>query len=212
MTIFKDILRWLIIPPLMIYACTVVYWLAFPYKVIDVNSITIQNTDKVVKQGGVLIYKIDYAKHMDIVGTVHRQLVNTYTITYSDTVAMSPVGAKVTNTHLPIPEYASPGTYHLLWKVKYQVNPMRSIIVTVLSDEFFVVRGDHPGDKGEKWDTGATWKEGPQGEQGETGKSGASYKYNADDNAPLPKRRLSAVNQYFVENEQCVHLLTKHLR
>ena len=127
---------------LIIYGAVVSYWLLYPYNVIDVDYIRIQNPGKVVKQGGTLIYEIKYTKFMDIVGTVHRQLVNTYTITYSDAVGMAPVGSNVTNTHLPVPLYASPGKYHLLWRVTHSVNPMRSITETVWSDEFEITPSD----------------------------------------------------------------------
>ena len=132
----------MIIAGLIIYSTVVAYWLLYPYNVIDIDSIVIQNKDKTVKQGGTLIYEIKYIKYMDIVGTVHRQLVNTYTITYSDAVGMNPPGKQVTNTHLPVPLYASPGKYHLLWRVTHQVNPMRSITETVWSDEFEITPSD----------------------------------------------------------------------
>ena len=128
---------------LLCYGLVVSYWMLYPYNVIDVDHITIQNKDKVVKQGGVLIYEIQYTKYLDIVGTVHRKLVNTYTITYSDAVGMSPVGSATTNTHLPVPAYATPGKYHLLWRVTHKVNPMREIVETVFSDEFEIVAGDN---------------------------------------------------------------------
>lgn len=132
----------LVISALIIYGAVVCYWLLYPYNIIDVDSIVIQNQDKTVKQGGTLIYQIKYTKFQDIVGVVHRQLVNTYTITYSDAVGMAPIGSNITNTHLPVPLYASPGKYHLLWRVTHSVNPMRSITETAWSDEFEIIPSD----------------------------------------------------------------------
>jgi hypothetical protein len=132
------------------------------------------NPDKIVKQGGVLIYEIKYHKFMDIVGTVHRQLVNTYTITYSDAQGMAPVGEGVTKTHLPIPAYASPGKYHLLWRVTHPCNPMRSVTETVWSDEFEIIEDGINPDKGDKGDRGE------KGEKGERGKKGEGFFPSSD--------------------------------
>jgi hypothetical protein len=157
---------------LIIYGAVVCYWLIYPYNVIDVESITIQNPGKVVKQGGVLMYEIKYKKFMDIVGTVHRQLVNTYTITYSDAIGMSPIGERSTTTHLPVPLYASPGKYHLLWRVTHPVNPMRSVTESVWSDEFEIIPDGVDPQKGDKGDRGPQGKQGEQGEEGKTGPPG----------------------------------------
>ena len=142
LTFLKNVLITLLISGLIIYSSVVAYWLLYPYNVIDVEYIKIKNQGKTVKQGGTLIYEIKYTKFNDIVGIVHRQLVNTYTITYSDAIGMNPPGQQTTNTHLPVPLYASPGKYHLLWRVTHPVNPMRSITETVWSDEFEIIPGD----------------------------------------------------------------------
>ena len=138
LSLFGKIAKYLLIIIVVSYGCTVSYWLLYPYNVIDVDYIKIMNPDKTVKQGGTLIYEISYTKYMDINGVVSRRLINTYTISYSDMAGISPPGSRITHTHLPIPVYASPGKYHLLWAVKHSVNPMRSISETIWSDEFTI--------------------------------------------------------------------------
>ena len=134
----KNILRMLLICITIGYGATVTYWLLYPYNVIDVDYIKIMNPNKTVKQGGTLIYEISYTKYMDINGVVSRRLINTYTISYSDMAGISPPGSRITHTHLPIPVYASPGKYHLIWTVRHPVNPMRSVSETTWSDEFTI--------------------------------------------------------------------------
>jgi hypothetical protein len=167
------VIKWGALSVMIGYGVTVCYWLLWPYNIIDVHSIKIMNPNKTVKQGGTLIYEIDYTKYKDIVGIVSRQLVNTYTITYSDAVGMAPVGSRKTQTHLPVPLYASPGKYHLLWTVRHPINPMRSVAESAWSDEFQVVEGDVPEqiDKGDKGDTGEKGEKGDKGDsvKGEKG-------------------------------------------
>ena len=132
-------LKMLVMVALLSYALLVCWWLLYPYNVIDVYSITIMNPGKKVVQGGTLIYAIDYQKYADIVGTVSKKLINDYTIMYSDSPGMNVPGPRRTEKiPLPVPEYASPGKYRLMWRVSHPVNPMRSIVETAYSDEFEV--------------------------------------------------------------------------
>lgn len=154
----------------IVYAGVVTYWLLYPYNVIDVHSIVIQNQDKQVQQGGTLVYRIDYTKHVDMIGVVSRKLVNDYTIIYSDIPNMSDIGPDAVNIPLPVPEYASIGKYRLQWKVRYQVNPMRSVIETVWSDEFFVTPQAHIDEmRGEPGEQGIQGERGKKGEKGDKG-------------------------------------------
>ena len=146
LSLFGKIARYLLIVIVVSYGCTVSYWLLYPYNVIDVDYIKIMNPNKTVKQGGTLIYEISYTKYLDINGVVSRRLVNTYTISYSDMAGISPPGSRITHPHLPIPVYASPGKYRLLWTAKYQVNPMRYDIEKVWSDEFTVITDETKAD------------------------------------------------------------------
>ena len=155
---------------LVFYGLTVCWWLIYPYDVIDIHSLVIENEGKKVEQGETLVYGLDYTKHLNLPGTVSRQLVNSFTITYSDISGISPVGSRVSHTFLPIPEYASPGKYRLRWTARYQVNLMRFIYVTEWSDEFEVTAAKEP--KGLKGDTGKTGATGEIGETGERGKQG----------------------------------------
>lgn len=166
--IFKTSVSLLIAVCILTYASVVSYWLLYPYNVIDVHSITVMNQNKIVKQGGTLIYEIDYTKWLDAPGVVSRRLINTYTISYSDMTAHVPTGSRITQTHLPIPAYASPGRYHLLWTVRYQVNPMRYLTETIYSDEFFVFtdKSINQGERGEQGETGETGATGPRGSRG----------------------------------------------
>ena len=131
---------------LVFYGLTVCWWLIYPYDVIDVHSIVIENEGKKVEQGETLVYGLDYTKHLNLPGTVSRQLVNSFTITYSDISGISPVGSRVSHTFLPIPKYASPGKYRLRWTVRYQVNLMRFIYETAWSDEFEVIAAKEPNE------------------------------------------------------------------
>jgi hypothetical protein len=156
---------------LVVYGVVVSYWLLYPYNTIDVDPIVIVNPNKTVKQGGVLHYRITYDKHDSVPGIIHRQLVGAFTVLYADTPGMNEAGKGSIVTPLPIPAYAEPGKYRLLWRSDYPVNPMRHDYDIVWSDEFEIV-ADPNRSKGEKGDTGAPGEDGLDGRPGKEGKQG----------------------------------------
>ena len=124
-------------------ACVTTYWLVYPYDVITVESpIKIMNTGRMVEPGGMLVYKISYNKKMNINGIVSRKIVNTFKIDYKDTLATAPIGKDSDEILLPVPMFSMPGEHYLFWSASYKVNPLRTIVVTVESERFFVIGKD----------------------------------------------------------------------
>ncbi|MEG7700656.1 hypothetical protein U2075_14735, partial [Listeria monocytogenes] len=48
------------------------FWLVYPYKVMTLNSITVE--PNVIKKGTTLVYKVDYCKYINLPATTSRQL------------------------------------------------------------------------------------------------------------------------------------------
>jgi len=167
----------LILSMILIIICTCVYWLLWPYNIIDVHSLTIQNPGKAVRQGETLFFAIEFEKFSDVEGVVTKQIVNdVYRLPYfTETGGMSVAGPRRTNiVPLPIPDFFPVGAgYRLKWSVKYPCNPIRWVTETITSDEFVITAKDsEPGEKGEP---GIPGKQGEQGEQGERGKKGQGF-------------------------------------
>ena len=138
--VINKIVKYAFFVAVISWACVACFWLLCPYEPIVVEPIKIMNKDRVVQQGGTLIYRLAYDKKINIQSTVKRQLVNTYTITYTNVPGVARPGKGVAHTSLPVPKYASPGLYVLRWSSTYQVNPLRSITVSLDSEQFQVIK------------------------------------------------------------------------
>jgi len=125
---------------ILVYSLVVCYWLFYPYCPLVESPIKIMNSDKKVPQNGMLVYKIKYDKKMDIHGILTRKLINDFKIEYSDVITTAPIGPDEDQINLPFPDYAPPGKYNLWWSVSYKVNPIRSVHVCVMSEEFEVTK------------------------------------------------------------------------
>ena len=146
----------------IVYSCVVAWWLFYPYNPITVERpIKIINSEKTVKQGGVLVYKVKYKKHMNITGTLSRKLINSFKLDLRDAVANAAVGPDCDQVKVDIPKNADPGKYYLWWSVSYKVNPLRIVTVSVESEPFEVIAIDIP--KGPKGDQGIQGRPGPAG-------------------------------------------------
>jgi hypothetical protein len=159
----KDVTATLFLFSFIVYGCVVAYWLLYPYEPITVSCIKILNQDKTVKAGEHLIYKIEYKKNMDVVGILNRKLVNDVKIDLSDQYATASIGTGKDVVYIRIPHYADTGTYYLWWSARYQVNPIREIVVNKKSEVFTIIRAVEPGKQG------AQGKQGIQGKKGDTG-------------------------------------------
>jgi hypothetical protein len=117
------------------------YWLFWPFQPLVITGpIEILNKGKVVKAGDVLIYRIQYEKKINITGKLVRKLINDTKIDLRDSDANAPIGKDKDCVPIHIPQYATPGKYHLWWSVTYKVNPIREITVSKESEEFEVIK------------------------------------------------------------------------
>jgi hypothetical protein len=122
------------------------FWLFWPYEplVIKKNPMPVLNENKTVKAGENLIYQICWDKKMDVTGTLTRKLINDFTIDLRPSVVTNPIGAGTDKVPVLIPLYAVPGKYILSWSAEYKVNPIRTITVYAVSEQFTVTAPDGP--------------------------------------------------------------------
>jgi hypothetical protein len=137
----KTIISMILVVILTILLIVFVWWTVYPYNPITIESpIKIMNPGKVVRAGDLLVYKIKYEKKMNVYGMLKRKLINSYKIDLADSVATAPAGKDCDQVKISIPRFADPGVYYLWWSASYQVNPLRTIIVSVESEKFEVVK------------------------------------------------------------------------
>ena len=121
----------------------VTFWLFWPYTPIVINSIVIMNKDDIYA-GGVLRYETDYTKtHSYPVVSVVRQLIDGAVIVLAPGKASKlPKSQSKVAVEVPIPGFACVGKYRFRLEATYQVNPIRTVSVVALSDEFEIKRHD----------------------------------------------------------------------
>lgn len=123
-----------------------VAWMMFyPYQVLEPISLVIDQPT--VKAGNDVTYTFSYSKHMAVPGRVMKRLENSIVIPYQDAYTNMPVGKKLFHRGtLHIPGSACKGEYRMVLDFVYDVNPLRTIMVSVASDKFTVVK-DEKGKK-----------------------------------------------------------------
>ena len=103
-------------------------------------------SNKVVKAGDVLKYKVHYEKRLDIPGELTKQLVGVSSsgesvlIAADDTAGHLPVGTVKGKGFVRIPDYTPPGTYYLKLTATYDL-PGRKLDRNVsVTEKFEVVK------------------------------------------------------------------------
>jgi hypothetical protein len=165
----KEVAFNLFIVVIILYAGLIAYWLLYPYKPNVVKPIEIMNPGKIVMAGDWLVYKITYDKKMNVPGVLTRKLVNSFKLDLSDSVATSPIKKGEDLVYVEIPKNADPGKYNLLWSVTYRVNPIRSVVVSTTSEDFYIIQNPKDDWRGHM---GIQGKQGIQGKKGEQGIKG----------------------------------------
>jgi hypothetical protein len=117
-------------------------WVAFfPYEPITIHSINILDDDNTVMAGDDLMYETHYTKKMPLEATVAQRLVDSYVLTVPTHTQSVPLGEGRLLSRIPIPDFASPGTYRLSIVYTYKVSsfPERFVSVEASSGPFTIV-------------------------------------------------------------------------
>ncbi len=130
-------------------AWLVLYWLFWPYQVMANDpSIPVQilNPGKSVRACENVVYQGD-TEHLTsgVQVRTSRELVDGVIINYPPFEYVTdgkPFAAK--NATLVIPCYTPPGIYHIQFTARFQVNPLRSIVIERRTEEFTVTERTGP--------------------------------------------------------------------
>lgn len=115
------------------------FWWLWPYKTATQVS-PYRVITKEVQQGNFLLYEIEYCKYTNVIPTVQRQFIDgiIYTIPQGNIQIKKGCG-KVTNS-IQVPEALPPGEYYLSVRVSFEMNPLRKIEQTTVSERFIVTK------------------------------------------------------------------------
>lgn len=122
---------------IMLYAG---YLLFYPFKPFVLRTEPAKVLTKKVIAGQDLIYEVDYCRHGAGSGKVTRTVVGDTFIPIPLVETVTKEGCGVNTIHLPIPEGATPGKYHLEVSAEFHPNALRSIVVRFQSEEFEIIK------------------------------------------------------------------------
>ena len=114
------------------------FWTLYPYKPIVINKEPIKVITKEVKKGDILIYELDYCKNDVNDVSISRSFVDGIIFTTPSITVKNPIGCKVSNVSIQVPETLPEGEYYLKVSYSYQVNPIRKVSVDSTTETFTV--------------------------------------------------------------------------
>ena len=117
-------------------------WELYPYKTVTYNTERFKVINKEVKQGGFLLYDVDACKYTDQKPEVDAIFVDSIKYLSAEQFAKLAQGCRITRVERKIPATLPVGRYHLEITVSYKVNPIRTIVKVMETDEFQVLKGD----------------------------------------------------------------------
>ena len=125
----------------------VLYWLYYPYNPIDTYTKpyrVVYPEDKVVKQGGILVYEFDYEKKSPILPEIRRQFVDdlVFNVAGNQNPTVTDIGKGTARVEIDIPRTLPPGTYYLHIIAEYEMNPLRTIYYVNDTESFEVIGAD----------------------------------------------------------------------
>jgi hypothetical protein len=115
-------------------------WLVIPYTPITFNNVPFKVNTKIVKQGGSLIYNVDYCKENDLIPEATKSFVNGIIhIVPAEVVVAKKTGCAIVKVQTIVPLTLPAGEYVLKISYRYQVNPVRSVDIGVETEKFTVI-------------------------------------------------------------------------
>ena len=123
----------------IILICLVFYWLVCPYNVAKFSPVH-PVYPKTVKAGGQIVLTVDFCKYTKHIPLVSRSFVDGVIYHVPEVYAIgNDTGCYTKNISVSVPKILPTGTYHINTIYKYQVNPIRTIDIKTVSEEFEVI-------------------------------------------------------------------------
>jgi hypothetical protein len=124
------------------------FWNFWPYDPITTSPKpypVIFPEDKVVRQGGFITYEFAYVKTSSVIPTIQRQFVDglVFNVAAPQSPTVTAPGKGIARAQIPIPETLPPGKYYIRIIADYEMNPIRHLQYTNLTETFEVVSGSN---------------------------------------------------------------------
>lgn len=134
-------LSWLTLITSTLFIGLLGYWLLYPYKVIEYKNLPHKVDKSVYKPGEQIILNVDFCRYLPIVPTINRSF--TDGIIYNLHGSVSPtneVGCFERKVIINVPSTLPSGEYHITSNYRFKVNPIRTIEITTVTENFKVIK------------------------------------------------------------------------
>lgn len=123
---------------IVIVWAVLMFWWLFPYKT-STQTQPYKVLTPVVEQGGFIQYEIDYCKYTDRVPEVDRQFVDGIIYAVPRANVQIKKGCGLVVNSIKVPDNLPAAEYHLNARVRWRVNPIRTITEEYITEKFLVV-------------------------------------------------------------------------
>lgn len=119
----------------------VAYWLLMPVKVLEIKKLPVPASQPEDIQSGRLVkFTFDYCKYYDTHGVVERTLISERAIVMLPTYPeFTPKGCDVIEAPVILPYTIATQTFHIHYKVTYQVNPVKEVVEEFDTENFKIL-------------------------------------------------------------------------
>lgn len=114
------------------------YWVIFPFKALELKNIKLNSTT--VNRGEHLVISADYCKYVNKQADLYVSFIDGVIYNTPPQIINLEKGCNSTSLSIYIPKALPTGTFMLKGIFKYQVNPIRTIEVTYLTEQFIIVK------------------------------------------------------------------------
>lgn len=119
-------------------AILMLFWLNYPYRIIEFDSDKFSVDRYYVRQGQVIVFDSNYCKYTDLSAGVYRIFKNDIIFHTPKMIGNIKKGCSSVSVAVPIPKELPPGEYVIENVYEYQVNPIRSIVIRHDTEPFYV--------------------------------------------------------------------------
>lgn len=133
-------LAWLTILSAIYIVSLVSCWLLFPYKTTEFKNLPIKVENKTLAAGEDLVYYVEYCKYTDVFPEISKKFVDGIIYTVPSAVSSTKKGCGTNKIQIEVPKNLPAGVYHLNLNYRYKVNPLRTIDIIVVTEDFTVTK------------------------------------------------------------------------
>lgn len=124
----------------MLFVSVTIYWLLYPYKLVDFKNEPFSISNPRVKGGEHLAINVDYCKYTDLSPVTNISFVDGFIYNTTPQVTNAEKGCHTIVYQVYVTKAIPAGTYKLHGVFHYKVNPIRTVDITASTQQFEVIK------------------------------------------------------------------------